>query len=655
MRPRARGTASFDMPERRAEFLSGSDLAGDVRSDVVESWQRCRGYGVNPDHPRVPIHEIDLEGALSRAAIPVLDRLSERLASTTTALILASEVAEIAGRWGGDHSLLSAFDRVRAVPGACMSERHAGTNGLGTTIELDRPVIISGAEHFAQTYQPFTCVGAPIHHPLTGRCLGVLDMVCRYADTNGLMMPLVLEAVEQIELRLVEAASESERALLRHYLALCRSGRPDVVVLGEQVMLASKRASRLLGGAEPIEVWRQVATMSPGRSTPAELSVGQGSTVTCRVERLSDEDWGVAAAVIDVADVVRPREDRYLGSPSTGPERGVMGDPETGRHTRLGRRPVSLPGPQSAPSVLQSLSCKSRAWQEVLHTARRHHRFDLPVLVQGEVGTGKLTLLRAMWQASGRPGGVDVIDAALVPVEGPAALLQRLRKSLSRTGGLTVLRHMELLGEEPAGAVAAVLDDAVLADEALADVRFDEGAHGPDLRGRGHVVGGAALATTVTTPRGESGVELPRPLADRLAVATIALPPLRSRPEDIPEVVDQVMAHAGLMRRWSRDALLLLSRADWPGNVRQLANVVLSACHVRAAGDIGPDDLPPALTVVSPRTLTAIEQAEKSAIVASLRGSAGNKVEAAVRLGVSRSTLYRKLRAYGIDVPAARS
>jgi transcriptional regulator of acetoin/glycerol metabolism len=607
---------ALDMPERRAEFLSGCDVSVDVRSDVVDSWQRCRAYGVDPDDLDFPIHDVDLDPTLSRAAFPVLDRLSERLSATRTALVLASDVGEISRRWGGDRTVMAELDRVLAVPGACMDERHAGTNGLGTTIELDRAVVISGAEHFAQLFQCFTCVGAPIHHPLTRQPLGVLDLVCRVADTNRLMMPLVLETVEQIERSLVEALSTSERAMLRHYLALRRAGRTEVALVGEKLLLASPTASRLLAGTDPTDLWVRASALAQDRAVETQLSLGNGETVSCLLERLPDDVVGGPAAVIDLA------------SSSAGADRraGV-------RPARTRRVPAeSVP---SRRSMLDALSCRSRAWQQVLHDARRSATFDLPVLVQGEVGTGKLTLLRAMWQSSDRPGALEVVDAALVPIEGPAVMIHQLRETLARPAGLVVLRHVELLDHAAASAVAAVLDHAVLCRPTGAD----------------HT--GVAVAATATVAGGNGGKDLPRPLADRLAVATIVLPPLRTRPEDVPDVIAQVMATAALTRRWRKEALTLLARGEWLGNVRELANVVLSTCHMRAAGDIGPEDLPTALSSVTRRALTPIEEAEKSAIVAGLRCSGGNKVEAAHQLGLSRSTLYRKLRAYDIEVPGA--
>lgn len=604
----------LDMPERRARFLSGCDVPVEVRSDVVDSWQRCRAYGVDPDDLDFPIHDVDLDPTFSRAAFPVLDRLSERLSATRTALVLASNAGEISGRWGGDRTVMAELDRVLAVPGACMAERHAGTNGVGTTIELDRPVVISGAEHFAQLFQSFTCVGAPIHHPLTRQPLGVLDLVCRVTDTNRLMMPLVLETVEQIEQSLLEALSTGERAMLRRYQALRRAGRTEVAVVGKTLLLASPTASRLLAASNPTHLWALASTIEQDRAVETQLSLANGETVSCLLERLPDDAVGGPAAVID------------LTWPSADADRRTRVRPTRTRRTLA----ESVP---PRPAVLDALSCRSRAWQQVLHDARRLATFDLPVLVQGEVGTGKLTLLRAMWQLSDRPGALEVVDAALVPIEGPAAMIHQLRETLARPAGLVVLRHVEMLDPAAASAVAAVIDHAML------------------WRPTGTECTGVAVAATATVAGGNGGKDLPRPLADRLAVATIVLPPLRSRPEDVPDVIGHVMATAGLTRRWRKEALSLLARAEWPGNVRELSNAVLSACHLRAAGDIGPEDLPSALSSVTRRALTPIEQAERSAIVAGLRSAGGNKVEAAHQLGLSRSTLYRKLRAYEIEVP----
>ena len=93
----------------------------------------------------------------------------------------------------------------------------------------------------------------------------------------------------------------------------------------------------------------------------------------------------------------------------------------------------------------------------------------------------------------------------------------------------------------------------------------------------------------------------------------------------------------------------ILARQPWPGNVAQLATALRAALARRPVGEIGPEDLPAGCRcAAATRTLSPIEVAERDAIVAALRDSGGNRVRAAAALGMARSSLYRKVRAYGI-------
>jgi transcriptional regulator of acetoin/glycerol metabolism len=103
-------------------------------------------------------------------------------------------------------------------------------------------------------------------------------------------------------------------------------------------------------------------------------------------------------------------------------------------------------------------------------------------------------------------------------------------------------------------------------------------------------------------------------------------------------------------RRLTPEAFQLLARMAWPGNVRQLENLIRNLVSRRQEGDIALDDLPPDIRGAAPaRRLTLMEQLERNAILAALGECAGNKVQAAAKLGLSRATLYRKLRALGAD------
>jgi transcriptional regulator of acetoin/glycerol metabolism len=91
-------------------------------------------------------------------------------------------------------------------------------------------------------------------------------------------------------------------------------------------------------------------------------------------------------------------------------------------------------------------------------------------------------------------------------------------------------------------------------------------------------------------------------------------------------------------------------RHSWPGNVTQLQRMLVGVVQRRRAGVIQPSDLPPACRVTSRRVLTPLESMERDAIVQSLQDTHTDKKQAAEALGMSRATIYRKIRKYGIDV-----
>jgi sigma-54 dependent transcriptional regulator, acetoin dehydrogenase operon transcriptional activator AcoR len=132
----------------------------------------------------------------------------------------------------------------------------------------------------------------------------------------------------------------------------------------------------------------------------------------------------------------------------------------------------------------------------------------------------------------------------------------------------------------------------------------------------------------------------------------MSVPPLRTRPEDVVDLF-QAFAREQGDARWagsaSPEALRALMRYAWPGNAREVRRVVRAVVLRRPSGQLTADDLPPEIRMdTSPPGLSAIAALERQAILEALRDAAGNKQAAAERLGVSRSTLYRKLAVYSI-------
>jgi transcriptional regulator with PAS, ATPase and Fis domain len=141
----------------------------------------------------------------------------------------------------------------------------------------------------------------------------------------------------------------------------------------------------------------------------------------------------------------------------------------------------------------------------------------------------------------------------------------------------------------------------------------------------------------------------------RLSAAVVAVPPLRARLADLPELVDAILTAEGRRLQVTRETLDALATYDWPGNVRELRNVLMAAAAMADADLLEPRHL----MIFKPRrrnsTLAdfplggrSLESIERAAIVQTLKGADGNKVKAAKALGIAASTLYEKLRRYGI-------
>jgi DNA-binding NtrC family response regulator len=134
---------------------------------------------------------------------------------------------------------------------------------------------------------------------------------------------------------------------------------------------------------------------------------------------------------------------------------------------------------------------------------------------------------------------------------------------------------------------------------------------------------------------------------------TVTVPPLRHHVEDVAELVPHLLARLGhgSAVSCSPEAMRVLTHNRWPGNVDQLVAVLRKVVATRRSGVIGLRDLPPECRSTTRRMLTPLESLECDAIVEALLDSRGNKVEAARRLAMSRATIYRKIRDYGISVP----
>ncbi|MCF0077192.1 SpoIIE family protein phosphatase [Streptomyces lomondensis] len=199
-------------------FLAGAHVDADVRGPVLDSWKRCRSGGLEPHQLVLPYTpDLTLEERFLRAADPVLQDLTVSLADVGMTVALCDPQGRMVQRLGGGRRLRERLDEVSFAPGFDASEPVAGTNGVGTALAERGAVYVAGREHFADCLAPFACAGAPVRDPLSGRIEAVLDLTCLRGDGDPAMLRLVREAARDIEARMLEQATQRERALLAAY------------------------------------------------------------------------------------------------------------------------------------------------------------------------------------------------------------------------------------------------------------------------------------------------------------------------------------------------------------------------------------------------------------------------------------------------------
>ncbi|MFI2240371.1 sigma-54-dependent Fis family transcriptional regulator [Streptomyces chrestomyceticus] len=596
-----------------------------VREAVLTSWRRCRLHAVDADRLHVPHVEqhIDWDSRFLSAALPVLDRVERLLADCTAGVVLADSAARVLSRRGGDAAVVRLMDRVHLVPGFSYAEEAVGTNGIGTALAERRLSTVFGAEHFAGPLQRAACAGIPVRNPLTGRQEGVVNLTCLRQDASPLMAAVVRQAAADIEERLLERYSGQERAALDAFLAAGRRTSGPVLLVTPTLRTANTEAVRLL---EPQDLRQAGALAADLLAAPAgsrrqrvdvTLRLASGAGVRVRCTLVGPPDRPVGCVVGMTTEGLEAPATAYRASGTqTGPQ----------------------PPPAPLPALLPGLAGRSPSWRSASRDVASACRQRLPARVVGEAGVGKLALVRAAHHWVRPQNRLHVLD--LTAHQDTVDLLARAEEALRDEDGTVVLQHLEAADRELMSCLETL----------LAEARRDHGT-GPWVAGLYTLPGQGPVPAD--TPTGAA----PPALDSAVFPCTVAVAPLRYRPEDIRDLVPALLARHGRGGTVSCTpaAMQVLTRCDWPGNVRHLSRVLQQAARGRRQADLQPHDLAPECHSSCRRTLTPWEAAERDAIVRALHDVAGNRDAAARQLGISRATIYRKIRLYGVTVASARA
>lgn len=538
------------------------------------------------------------------------------------------------------------------IPGSSWSEATVGTNAIGTALAIGQPVQIHSAEHYCAGIKRWTCSATVVRDPYNNSILGAIDVSGLNATYNRHSLALVVTTASRIESRLARREMELRYRLLE--LCLSRLGRAtsDGVILldrrGNPIKVSDKAQSAL-----------SALNATGISSTPINLS-------TLKIPASLKSDASVALPDWINRDWLEPivENGQKLGSILTIPNRSSQ---------VVVRRLEEVPSKATClkNAAFERVVGKAPKLLEVIECAQRLSKSNVPLLLLGETGVGKDVFARAIHETSASR------DAPFVALNCGGFSRELLTSELFgyAEGSFTGARRGGMIGKIEAASGGTLFLDEI--GEMPLDLQphflrvLEDGAIFRIGENKPRNVSFRLVAATNRDLRKEVAEGRFRmDLFYRIAVATISIPPLRERAEDIQLIADFLLdklsqQHAVFRPVLDPEALDCLSRCSWPGNIRELRNVLERALLMSSDAVITKECLPPEvrfaesghpprLASVAPEgELKRLEQVEKDTIISMIERQSGNMTAVARELGIAKSTLYVKLKKFDIALSGA--
>ncbi len=644
-------TSPVALRQARQHLLdSGQCPSGLVDDRLARSWSRSMAAGLVPtgrpqsiDHPSSGTLRQVLASnpELLAHSRPVMEYLFEQVRHSQSVVVLADRRGMLMHTLGDPHFVDKA-ERVALTSGASWHEAHRGTNAIGTALAEGCAVEVHGGEHFLERNSFLTCAASPILSA-TGELLGILDISGDYRNGHAHTLGLVSTAARMIENRLLAATCKRNIRLHLH------SAPEGIGSVAEGIVAVS--ADGWIVGANRVGL--------------AQLGLHAGDVGATLLERVLD------ARLDDLLShhKRRPQQPQALRTPHGALLFAQVQMDAAAWVTPSQPAKAACAAPQQ--DALALLDTGDTRWRAAADKARRVVGKPIAVLIQGESGVGKEVFARALHASGPRS------DAPFVAINCAAIPENLIESELFGhvAGAFTGARkqgHLGRLREAHGGTLFLdEIGDMPLALQTRLLRVLQERSVTPVGASKAVPVDFALVCATHNQllQAAEQG-RFRQDLYYRINGLTVQLPALRER-SDFVALLQRLLADLateqglGFDVQTAPDLLARLAAYPWPGNLRQLANVLRTACAMLAEGedtlgwDHMPDDLVQPLTAApaSPRSEAAagtgadvlpaalsLQQLSHAAIDQALRAARGNMSQAARQLGISRQTLYRKLK-----------
>jgi sigma-54 dependent transcriptional regulator, acetoin dehydrogenase operon transcriptional activator AcoR len=595
--------------ERRG--VAAEDL---LPAPIADSWTRCLAAGLDPGDapPLLAVDEMTLcearqrQDLLRRLALGEMDNLYHQIAGSNFMIAFAAADGMLLDAIT-DQTFSATAGATSIRPGTLWTEARRGTNALGTVAETGTPIMVHGAEHFFACYGALTCIAAPVFDG-EGALAGVLDASSDCRSRQQHTRALVSMAATQIENGLFRECHRTDVLVALHsraeYLHTLSAGLLAVDP-GGMVLAANTQARFLLQGL-PVTRGRRLEELFHVRLDDL-LNASRNN------ERLQLEDrvGSLFAAKLENVRIMRP----------------------------VAVTPVISPPPAPRTDFVAEDPAVAACVRQLENAARR----KLPILLQGETGTGKEQFALHAHQASGRTGAFVAVNCAALPES-----LAEVELFGHAEGAFTGARR----GGSP-GLVLEADGGTLFLDEigemksplqtVLLRLLDDWGVRpvGGGRRRQADVL--LVAATNVDLSQAVAAGRFRADLFYRLNTVEIALPPLRAR-ADFPAIARHLLGNVAPDWQIDETAIAGLRQLPWAGNIRELRATLIRLTLQGAAGIIDAD----AVVSLGARTIDVtsrrpLREIQLERIRAVYHETSGNISETARRLRVSRNTVYRAL------------
>jgi len=597
---------------------------------VVKSWLRCLEYHrLDPaqtceayivPEPRLKEHRQQSEDLINIARSG-LEHLFRQVAGQNYVLLL-SDRQGVTVEFLGDPLFDNNLRKAGLYLGSEWSEWRAGTCAVGACLETGEALTIHQTDHFDNTHTPLSCTAAPIYDA-RGELSAVLDISLLSSPIQKASQNLALHLVTATARR-IELANLMAQAPHQWVLRFSRS--PEFLDVDPEAAISIDGLGRIAGMTHG---GAKILARSTGLDwrDPRQL-IGEP------VSRFFDME------INDLPDLTRRRrtQERLVFARDGNALFAHAIEP----HSRTRAPAVSR---EQIPPPLRRLGGDAPEIVSLQAKAAKLARTGLPILIQGETGTGKEHLARAIHEGSGLKGQFVAINCAAIPeqlIESelfgylPGAFTGASAKGrkglIEQADGGTLF--LDEIGDMPLALQSRLL--RVLAEGEVLPVG---GSMPRPVQIR--VISASHRPLQTLVAQGAFREDL----YYRLNAATLSLPALRDRP-DFEWILAQILARHSYGEReltLSPAALVALKSHDWPGNIRELDNAIAVGAALAENGVVEISDLPDHLGA----TAGAAGMADAGAALGLMLSACGwNISEAARRLGLDRSTVHRQIKRY---------